>query len=347
VLAVAALLAGCAADNFVVGDGGSPDGDGGNDAWAQDTGMGDGPAATDGPALCGGAVCNGACVGGTRCLLAHVQEATCLAVDGANVYFAGRDRIGRVSKNGGTPAGSSVPNADFVACVLAPTHFIAADQNGGRIVSMAKSNPGSWTTVISGEPGVRRLAIPLSPQLAWAADGDGVRTCDFQSCSNSTTVLIGSEAFKSELAADSTYVFYTSANSGIVGRMNRAGGGPPTAITMLSAAPTSLAASSGLSELVFTYGTNVGAVSKLGGMIAVIASGRKSPLSVRADAMHAYWVDRDSMGSVAKAPLGGGGMVTELVSAVDTPTALEIDGPPDTGFVYYAAKDGIWRVPKQ
>jgi hypothetical protein len=350
VLAVAALLAGCAADNFVVGDGGSPDGDGGNDAWAQDTGMGDGPAATDGPALCGGAVCNGACVGGTRCLLtANVKDVSCLAVDANYVYYAAKDAMGRVPKVGGAPQGSTLGNAAFAGCTQVSNQFFAADSGGGRIVSLSKGNPtGGLATITSSQAGVTSLAVPVAPQLVWNIAGDLLRTCDYGACGAGMNLVTGVQQ-PTQIAADGNWVFFgTSGVSPALYRVSRSGGSP-SAIVSLPAMATvvSLASPEGSADLFFTTATGfVYVVPKTGNAPLLLGNG-KAPTSVRADLSNAFWVDRDSAGTVTRAPRNATGSPTNLLSAVDTPTALEIDGPPDTGFVYYAAKDGIWRVPKQ
>jgi hypothetical protein len=285
---------------------------------------------------------------GNRCLLAPgVQDVSCLAVDANYVYFVGTNRMGRIPKiGGGAPAQSTLSGATFAGCVQVANQILAADSGGGRIAALSKANPaGGIATLVSGEGNPTSLAVPVANQLVWNTGADLLRQCDPTSCTSTVMNLITGPQQPTQVAADNVFVFFATSGSVEIRRVVRTGGQPATIIG-LGAPVSTLVAPEGSTDLFFTTDTAVGAVPKANANAVSVATGRKSPRSVRADTMNAFWVDRDQLGTVSRAPRAGMGQVTNLVMT-DTPTALEIEGTSTQGFVYYAAKDGISRIPKQ
>jgi hypothetical protein len=250
-------------------------------------------------------------------VLASGQPATLrgLSVDSANVYWSSLSSSGvvaMVAKGGGTPVTLASDQVDVWDVLSDGTSVYWPSSNASLSTSMISTLPVSGGTPTT----FWTVSSPAAGAFDLATDGVNLYWAPLQIMSEPLT---GGTAYDYEpagpeipgpfVAVDASNVYWISGNT-------------------------------------FPLWNEVISISKGGGSASMVWSNTSSATlldAIAADSTGLYWVDQGSSpdsGSIYTIPSGGGG-VTQLVTGLDYPEGIAIDGTN----VYWADQTGISKMP--
>jgi hypothetical protein len=125
--------------------------------------------------------------------------------------------------------------------------------------------------------------------------------------SSTTVASMGSNAMAGAIAGDGTNVYWIDATNLSLMKGTPGGGGVTTLVSGLGSAKGGLAVEGGNVYWADTSSIQMVSSAGQGGAATTFESGQISPGSIAADANNVYWT---TQGSLVRAPLGGGALVT-------------------------------------
>jgi len=212
-----------------------------------------------------------------------------VAADGANLYYADRWRVKKVPLEGGTPV--TVGAADFYISALSTDgDRVYWNEDPFATVRSAPAAGGDATTLASGS-GPAGPLVAFGDFVYWA--DSFVRILRAPKAGGSTEVVATGIAFLSDLVVDSSGVYFSEQDSGLIRRAPLQGG---PAATVGSGAPFSWNILALDEDTVYWIEqTNAASAPKTGGPQNILVTGLDSDVSVAnaiaTDGSFLYWTE--------------------------------------------------------